>query len=117
MRPDLRIVPAAGTPVERAVGYDADTSRVVYGQRHTACPNCGLPTVAGEEITHYRRGWWHIKCARQHLASRPASAAWIALAEQVVRRPSAFKPREVKAITAALLDIVQPGYVIERRPS
>lgn len=111
--PRLRVVSASGTPVDRAVGFEPATNRVVYAKRHTACPGCDVPADAGQDITYYLGGWWHLTCAQQHLATRPVSAAWVALAEQMVRRPSAFKPREVKAITAALLDIVQPGNVIE----
>lgn len=105
-RPPLRVVKASGAPVERFV-YDGAESRKALV--HTACSGCKFPAERGADITHYRGSWWHLDCARADLAGKPTSQAWIALAEQLVKRPSGFRPREVKVITQALLEIAQPG--------
>lgn len=110
--PHLRAVPASGEPVKRAVGR-TDDGTPVWSMVRTACPGCEMAATRHQEITYYLRAWWHIECARLDLASRPKSKAWIALAEQLVKAPSNFKPREVRAITQALLDIAEPGAPME----
>lgn len=64
-----------------------------------------MPTARKEQITYYQGWWWHIYCARQDLAQRPDSAAWFALAEQVVKRPSSFKASEIKVVMSKMLAI------------
>lgn len=107
VRPHLRVVKASGEPQVRQFVVDG---QVQTHRRLTPCYGCDLLPARGQEITHYRGTWWHLDCARRDLAGKPTSQAWIALAEQLVKRPSGFKPREVKVITQALLEIVEPGW-------
>lgn len=102
--PHLRVVPSSGPPEPRLMRH-SDGTYEEYRRPRRLCEGCMSFTVKGEKITYLLNGWWHVACAREHLANEPSAAAWFAVAEQIVRAPSHFKASEIKVVMQKMLDI------------
>lgn len=102
--PDLRVVPSTGAPKPTVMRHSDGTWEDIQ-RRPRPCGGCGFASEPKQFMTWYEGSWWHIACARDSLARRPDSASWFTLAEQIVRRPSAFKASEIKVVMQKMLTI------------
>jgi hypothetical protein len=56
--------------------------------------------------------WWHLGCAAQHMRTKGAAAAWMALGADLAARPSAYSVTETRAIVRQLLHLTATTEVL-----
>lgn len=103
--PHLRSVPSAGYPGTFSVPHE-DGVTTEHEKRVTPCGGCQHVTVEGDEITKYRRTWWHKTCAEKDIAAGNPGQAWLALGHDLARSPRSYNVGESRAIVGALLAMI-----------
>lgn len=109
-RPHLRSVASTGETTAFASSRLTEAERAQYANEDyriaTPCGGCQCVPAAGQEITKYRRSWWHLECAERDAAQAGPRASWMALGHDLARSPRAYNVRETRAIVGALLGMV-----------